>query len=164
MDRDVSHLQGYSAKLTADVVGITYRQLDYWARTGLIAPSLVEATGSGSRRLYSYDDLVRLKVIKRLLDNGIKLEKVRAIFDYVRNELGQDISSANLVIDGASAAIVRSQDDLIDALQRGQGVLPLSSIGREVDAAIVELHPATDERAEDEEGEEGDAQAAIGES
>ena len=164
MDRDVSHLQGYSAKLTADVVGITYRQLDYWARTGLIAPSLVEATGSGSRRLYSYDDLVRLKVIKRLLDNGIKLEKVRAIFDYVRNELGQDISSANLVIDGASAAIVRSQDDLIDALQRGQGVLPLSSIGREVDAAIVELHPAADERAEDEEGEEGDAQAAIGES
>ena len=164
MDRDVSHLQGYSAKLTADVVGITYRQLDYWARTGLIAPSLVEATGSGSRRLYSYDDLVRLKVIKRLLDNGIKLEKVRAIFDYVRNELGQDISSANLVIDGANAAIVRSQDDLIDALQRGQGVLPLSSIGREVDAAIVELHPATDERAEDEEGEEGDAQAAIGES
>ena len=164
MDRDVAHLQGYSAKLTADVVGITYRQLDYWARTGLIAPSLVEATGSGSRRLYSYDDLVRLKVIKRLLDNGIKLEKVRAIFDYVRNELGQDISSANLVIDGASAAIVRSQDDLIDALQRGQGVLPLSSIGREVDAAIVELHPAADERAEDEEGEEGDAQAAIGES
>ena len=164
MDRDVAHLQGYSAKLTADVVGITYRQLDYWARTGLIAPSLVEATGSGSRRLYSYDDLVRLKVIKRLLDNGIKLEKVRAIFDYVRNELGQDISSANLVIDGASAAIVRSQDDLIDALQRGQGVLPLSSIGREVDAAIVELHPATDERAEDEEGEEGDAQAVIGES
>ena len=164
MDRDVAHLQGYSAKLTADVVGITYRQLDYWARTGLIAPSLAEAAGSGSRRLYSYEDLVRLKVIKRLLDNGIKLEKVRAIFDYVRNELGEDISSANLVIDGASAAIVRSQDDLIDALQRGQGVLPLSNIGREVDAAIVELHPATDERAEDEEGEEGDAQAAIGES
>ncbi|MCY4424401.1 MAG: MerR family transcriptional regulator [Acidimicrobiaceae bacterium] len=164
MDRDMAHLQGYSAKLTADVVGITYRQLDYWARTGLITPSLVEAAGSGSRRRYSYDDLVRLKVIKRLLDNGIKLEKVRAIFDYVRNELGQDISSANLVIDGANAAIVRSQDDLIDALQRGQGVLPLSSIGREVDAAIVELHPATDERAEDEEGEEGDARAAIGES
>ena len=163
MDRDVAHLQGYSAKLTADVVGITYRQLDYWARTGLIAPSLVEATGSGSRRLYSYDDLVRLKVIKRLLDNGIKLEKVRAIFDYVRNELGEDISSANLVIDGANAAIVRSQDDLIDALQRGQGVLPLSNIGREVDAAIVELHPAG-ERDETDEDEEGGAQAAIGES
>ena len=162
MDRDMAHPQGYSAKLTADVVDITYRQLDYWARTELITPSLVQATGSGSRRLYSYDDLVRLKVIKRLLDNGIKLEKVRAIFDYVRNELGEDISSANLVIDGANAAIVRSQDDLIDALQRGQGVLPLSNIGREVDAAIVELHPSG--AGESDEDEEGDAQAAVGES
>lgn len=161
MDRDMAH-QGYSAKLTADVVGITYRQLDYWARTELIAPSLVQASGSGSRRLYSYDDLVRLKVIKRLLDNGIKLEKVRAIFDYIRNELGEDISSANLVIDGTNAAIVRSQDDLIDALQRGQGVLPLSNIGREVDAAIVELHPSA--AGESDEDEEGDAQAAVGES
>jgi DNA-binding transcriptional MerR regulator len=156
----MAYVRGYSAKFTADVVGITYRQLDYWARTDLIAPSLVQAAGSGSRRLYSYDDLVRLKVIKRLLDNGIKLEKVRAIFDYVRNELGEDISSANLVIDGANAAIVRSQDELIDALQRGQGVLPLSNIGREVDAAIVELHPA----AEVDEDEEGDAQAAVGDS
>ena len=170
MDRDMAHLQGYSAKLTADVVGITYRQLDYWARTELIGPSLVQAAGSGSRRLYSYDDLVRLKVIKRLLDNGIKLEKVRAIFDYIRNELGEDISSANLVIDGANAAIVRSHDDLIDALQRGQGVLPLSSIGREVDAAIVELHPATGERDETDEidetgeAEQSDVRAAIGES
>ncbi len=162
MDRDMAHVQGYSARLTADVVDITYRQLDYWARTDLITPSLVEAAGSGSRRKYSYDDLVRLKVIKRLLDNGIKLEKVRAIFDYIRNELGEDISSANLVIDGANAAIVRSQDDIIDALQRGQGVLPLSNIGREVDAAIVELHPvAVDESDEDDEGE---AQAAMGDS
>ena len=162
MGRDGAHPTGYSAKLTADVVGITYRQLDYWARTELIAPSLVPAAGSGSRRRYSYHDLVRLKVVKRLLDNGIKLEKVRIIFDYIRNELGEDISSANLVIDGANAAIVRSHDDLIDALQRGQGVLPLSNIGREVDAAIVEFHPAADESDDDD--EEGDAQAAVGES
>ena len=163
MARDIEGVpsQGYSAKLTKDVVGITYRQLDYWARTDLIVPSLAAAAGSGSRRQYSYDDLVRLKVIKRLLDNGIKLEKVRAIFDYIRNELGEDISSANLVIDGANAAIVRSQDELIDALQRGQGVLPLSNIGREVDAAIVELHPAVAE-TDDEVTEEG--QSAVGES
>ena len=163
MARDIEGIpsQGYSAKLTKDVVGITYRQLDYWARTDLIVPSLAAAAGSGSRRRYSYDDLVRLKVIKRLLDNGIKLEKVRAIFDYIRNELGEDISSANLVIDGANAAIVRSQDELIDALQRGQGVLPLSSIGREVDAAIVELHPAVAE-TDDEVTEED--QTAVGES
>jgi len=152
--------QGYSAKFTADVVGITYRQLDYWARTGLITPSRAQATGSGSRREYSYDDLVRLKVIKRLLDNGIKLEKVRAIFDYIRNELHEDISSAGLVIDGANAAIVRGQDELIDALQRGQGVLPLSNIGREVEAAIIELRPSAADSAD--EGDELDT--AMGES
>ena len=171
MARDTEAIpnQGYSAKFTADVVGITYRQLDYWARTDLIVPSLAQAAGSGSRRQYSYDDLVRLKVINRLLDNGIKLEKVRAIFDYIRNELGVDISSANLVIDGANAAIVRSQDELIDALQRGQGVLPLSNIGREVDAAIIEFRPAATDADEDEDTDEdadddADGQAAIGES
>ena len=169
--------RGYGAKLTADVVGITYRQLDYWARTELIVPSLEQAAGSGTRRQYSYDDLVRLRVIKRLLDNGIKLEKVRAIFDYIRNELGVDISSANLVMDGPNAAIVRSQDELIDALQRGQGVLPLSNIGREVDAAIIELRPSVadeddearearedDEARKDDEAREDDVQAAMGES
>ena len=162
MARDIERVpsQGYSAKLTKDVVGITYRQLDYWARTELVVPSLEAASGSGSRRRYSYDDLVRLKVIKRLLDNGIKLEKVRAVFDYIGNELGEDISSAHLVIDGANAAIVRSQDELIDALQRGQGVLPLSNVGHEVDAAIVELHPVVVE--EDDEGFQ-DGQTAVGE-
>ena len=174
-DTEAVPIQGYSAKFTADVVGITYRQLDYWARTDLIVPSLAQAAGSGSRRQYSYDDLVRLKVINRLLDNGIKLEKVRAIFDYIRNELGVDISSANLVIDGANAAIVRSQDELIDALQRGQGVLPLSNIGREVDAAIIEFRPAAtatatdadeDEDIDEDADADGDAdgQAAMGES
>ena len=169
MDLTAHTSQGYSAKQTADIVGITYRQLDYWARTDLVKPSRVRAAGSGSRRQYSYDDLLRLKVVKRLIDNGIKLEKVRDFFDYVRNELQEDISSANLVIDGANAAIVRSQDELIDALQRGQGVLPLSNIGREVDAAIIELRPpaeVTEDETEDEAGEEsaGEFQTAIGET
>ena len=169
MDPAAHTIQGYSAKQTADIVGITYRQLDYWARTDLVKPSKARATGSGSRRQYSYDDLLRLKVIKRLIDNGIKLEKVRDFFDYVRNELQEDISSANLVIDGANAAIVRSQDELIDALQRGQGVLPLSNIGREVDAAIIEFRPSADDADEepsDEAGEEsaGEFHRAIGET
>ena len=169
MDSTAHTIQGYSAKQTADIVGITYRQLDYWARTDLVKPSKARATGSGSRRQYSYDDLLRLKVIKRLIDNGIKLEKVRDFFDYVRNELQEDISSANLVIDGANAAIVRSHDELIDALQRGQGVLPLSNIGREVDAAIIEFRPSADDADEepsDEAGEEsaGEFHRAIGET
>lgn len=166
MDRDTPNaIPGYSATFTADVVGISYRQLDYWARTDLVVPSLADAAGSGSRRVYSYEDLLSLKVIKRLLDNGIKLEKVRAIFDYVRNELEQDISSANLVIDGANAAVVRSHDELIDALQKGQGVLPLSNIGREVDAAIIEFRsPESDFDADDDEDLGDDFGAAVGET
>ena len=167
MDGETAHSQGYGSKRAAEVVGISYRQLDYWARTKLITPSEAEASGSGSRRLYSYNDLLKLRVVKRMLDNGIGLEKVRVVFDYFRNELGEDISSANLVIDGTNVAIARSRDDMIDAIGRGQGVLPLSNIGREVDAAIIKLHAAAASTAEmDDEGEdeEGDAQVAVGES
>src|SRR5690606_41611715 len=79
--------QGYSGRKAAEVVGISYRQLDYWARTDLVRPSLAEARGSGSRRLYSYRDLLELKVIKTLLDAGLKLESVRQAFTYLREQL-----------------------------------------------------------------------------
>ena len=92
--------QGFSGKRTAEIVGITYRQLDYWARTDLVRPSLQTAKGSGSRRRYSYRDLLELKVIKNLLDAGIKLESVREVFSYLRENLGEDVASANLVISG----------------------------------------------------------------
>ena len=172
MDRDTAPPEGYSARLAADVVGITYRQLDYWARTGLIVPSLVQATGSGSRRQYSYGNLLELKVIKRLLDAGIKLEKVRSIFEYMRSELQEDISRANLVIDGSNVVCARSDAEFIDVLQKGQGVLnvlPLSNVKQEVDAAIIEFRPAptdtdtdTDEEAVEE--RDGEFHTAIGES
>ncbi len=150
---------GYSAKLTADVVGITYRQLDYWARTELLVPSLAQATGSGSRRQYSYSNLLELKVIKRLLDSGIKLEKVRSIFDYMRSELQEDISRANLVIDGSNVVCARSDAEFIDLLQKGQGVLnvlPLSNVKQEVDAAIIEFRPSIDEVGEEFEDDAAD--------
>ena len=175
MDQDVARAsQGYSAKLTAHVVGITYRQLDYWARTGLLVPSLARAAGSGSRRQYSYGNLLELKVVKRLLDSGIKLEKVRTIFEYMRTELQEDISRANLVIDGTNVVCARSDAEFIDLLQKGQGVLnvlPLSNVKREVDAAIFEFHVSgaeadadadADEHAEEDRGDE--LQTAIGES
>ena len=79
---------GYSGTQTAKIVGITYRQLDYWARTDLLKPSLAEATGSGSRRLYSYRDLLELRIIKTLLDAGIKLESVRDVFKNLRDSVG----------------------------------------------------------------------------
>lgn len=138
--------QTFSGKRAAEIVGITYRQLDYWARTDLVRPSVADARGSGSRRKYSYRDLLELKVIKNLLDAGIKLESVRDAFAYLRENLGEDIASANLVIAGNRSVVVQSDEELIDVLRGGQGVLNILTLGNvkdELDAAIVQLHPAT---------------------
>ncbi len=134
----------FSGKRTAEIVGITYRQLDYWARTDLVRPSVTDASGSGSRRRYSYQDLLELKVIKTLLDAGIRLESVREAFEFLRDRLGEDVSTANLVINGSRSVVVRSGDELIDLLRKGQGVLnilPMAGVKTEIDAAIVQLYP-----------------------
>lgn len=135
----------YSGKKAAEIVGITYRQLDYWARTDLVRPSVADASGSGTRRQYSYRDLLELKVIKTLLDAGIKLESVRSVFTYLRDQLGEDIASAQLVINGSSAVLVKDDDELVDVLKQGQfvmgSVLSLGGVQRQVDTAIVDLFP-----------------------
>ncbi|HOT80329.1 MAG TPA: MerR family transcriptional regulator [Microthrixaceae bacterium] len=138
---------GFSGRRTAEIVGITYRQLDYWARTDLVRPSLTDASGSGSRRQYSYRDLLELKVIKSLLDAGIKLEQVRTVFTYLKEHLGEDVTTANLVISGTGSVLVRTGEELIDALRSGQGVLNVLQLGGvkdELDASIVDLHPSPD--------------------
>jgi DNA-binding transcriptional MerR regulator len=135
---------GFSGTRTAEIVGITYRQLDYWARTDLVRPSMADAKGSGTRRKYSYRDLLELKIIKQLLDAGIKLETVREVFSNLREHVGEDITSANIVIDGGSAVLARDDGELIDLVRTGQGVLNVLSLGRvaqEVDASISELFP-----------------------
>jgi len=136
--------EGFSGTRTAQIVGITYRQLDYWARTDLVRPSLSDANGSGTRRVYSYRDLLELKIIKQLLDAGIKLETVRDVFANLRQHVGEDITSANIVIAGATAVLARDDGELIDLVRTGQGVLNVLSLGRvaeEVDASISELFP-----------------------
>ena len=145
--------EGFSGREAADIVGITYRQLDYWARTNLIRPSLADARGSGSRRRYSYRDLIELKMIKTLLDAGQRLERVRQAFDYLR-DLGDDLTSVQLVIAGESVVLVRDGEELLDVVNRyqGQGVLnflALDGVVEQVDAAILEFRPA--------EGTEADA-------
>ena len=134
----------FSGTRASEIVGITYRQLAYWTRTGRIGPSLETAKGSGSRRAYSYKDLLELRVVKDLLDAGIKLELVREVFTYLKENLGEDVASANLVISGNKSVLVKSGEEIIDLLQKGQGVLnilPLSNVKDEIDAAIGELHP-----------------------
>jgi len=139
------HDEGYSGAKAAEIVGISYRQLDYWARTDLVRPSLVDAAGSGTRRRYSYTDLLELKVVKSLLDAGIKLENVRDVFAYLRQHLGGDITTANLVIQGTTSVVIQDDGELIDLVKNGQGVLnilPLGGVRDEVDSRILELRPA----------------------
>jgi DNA-binding transcriptional MerR regulator len=134
----------FSGTQAADIVGITYRRLDYWARTDLVRPSGTDATGSGSRRRYTYRDLLELKVIKKLLDAGIKLESIRDVFAYMREHVDTDIGSAHLVISGSSVVLCDG-NELIDVLRHGQGVLnvlPMSGVRDEVDRQIIMLRPA----------------------
>ena len=133
----------FSGTQACDIVGITYRQLDYWARTQLVRPDVHEATGSGSRRHYSYRNLLELRVVKSLLDAGIKLESVREVFNYLGQQEQADITSAHLVISGSSVILCQG-DDLIDVVRRGQGVLnllPLAQVKDQVDGQLIALYP-----------------------
>jgi DNA-binding transcriptional MerR regulator len=132
---------GYRGPQVCTVVGITYRQLDYWARTGLLQPSISAARGSGSQRLYSYTDLVRLKVIKRLLDAGVSLHAARKAIECLRSS-GDDLATANLVIDERQSVLAHSGEEIVDLLKGGQTVLnivPLSGVVSELAAAITNL-------------------------
>jgi len=127
-----------------EIVGITYRQLDYWARTGLLRPEVADARGSGTQRRYSYRDLVRLKVIKSLLDAGVKLQTARKAVEYLKEDRGEEWANAKLVLDGPNSVLAPTDDALVDAVHHGQGVLnvvPLGFVKEELDAKIIELVP-----------------------
>jgi DNA-binding transcriptional MerR regulator len=137
---------GYRGPQVCSIVGITYRQLDYWARTDLLRPSITEARGSGSQRRYSYGDLLHLKVIKRLLDSVISLQLARRAVDCLR-ATGDDLATANLVIEGGNSVLARSGEEIVDLLRGGQGVLnivPLAPVVSELSAAITGLQAAAD--------------------
>jgi len=133
---------GFRGQQVCSIVGITYRQLDYWARTNLLRPSITDANGSGTQRRYSYTDLVELKVIKMLLDGGIALQAARRAVEYLRSQVGSELATANLVLSGGSPILVRGDGDMIDLVKNGQGVLnivPLGAMVGELDARILEL-------------------------
>ena len=139
-DSTDNHFSGTQA---TEIVGISYRQLDYWARTDLVRPSVADARGSGSRRHYSYRNLLELRMVKSLLDAGIRLESVREVFRYLRENVDADITSAHLVINGSSVVLCQG-DELIYVVRNGQGVLnllPLAQVKNQVDDRIVELFP-----------------------
>ena len=136
---------GYRAPQVCKLVGITYRQLDYWARTKLIVPSLQQATGSGSQRLYSFTDVVQLKVIKRLLDAGMSLKKIRSAVDILREQLDSDqpLADVTLLSDGRTIYAAHSEQEVVDVFRGGQGVfgIAIGPVQDEVQGAIHQLFP-----------------------
>ena len=139
---------GYRGPTACTAAGITYRQLDYWARTGLVEPSVRPASGSGSQRLYGFRDILALKIVKRLLDTGISLQQIRTAVAYLREQGASDMAQVTLMSDGASVYACTSPDEVVDLLQGGQGVfgIALGRVWQEVEGTLADL-PA--ERAED---------------
>ena len=119
---------GYRAPQVCKVVGISYRQLDYWARTGLITPSVQRASGSGTQRLYSFSDIVQLKVVKRLLDAGMSLKKIRKAMDILRAELASQnpLDDVTLLSDGITIYAAHSPSEVVDVFRGGQGVFGIA--------------------------------------
>ncbi|MGH3098140.1 MAG: MerR family transcriptional regulator [Streptosporangiales bacterium] len=132
---------GFRGPAACSAAGISYRQLDYWARTGLVAPTIRDARGSGSQRLYGFRDIVVLKVVKRLLDAGVSLQQIRAAVDHLRDQGVEDLSEVTLMSDGATVYECTSTDEVVDLLQGGQGVfgIALGRVWREVEGTLAEL-------------------------
>jgi DNA-binding transcriptional MerR regulator len=132
---------GYRGPTACGAAGITYRQLDYWARTGLVEPSVRPATGSGTQRLYSFRDILVLKVVKRLLDTGVSLQQIRVAVSHLRERGVEDLAQITLMSDGASVYECTSADEVIDLVQGGQGVfgIAVGRVWREVEGSLAEL-------------------------
>ena len=142
---------GYRGPVACAAAGITYRQLDYWARTGLVEPTVRPATGSGSQRLYGFRDILVLKVVKRLLDTGISLQQIRAAVEHLRAQGTSDLAQVTLMSDGVSVYECTSADEVVDLLAGGQGVfgIALGRIWREVEGTLADL-PAEHAETDDE--------------
>lgn len=138
---ELDEQMGYRGPIACSAAGITYRQLDYWARTKLVQPSLRNASGSGSARLYSFRDILVLKVVKRLLDTGVSLQQIRTAIEHLRERGVDDLAQITLMSDGASVYECTSPDEVIDLVQGGQGVfgIAVGRVWREVEGSLAEF-------------------------
>jgi len=145
-------LIGYRGPTACSAANITYRQLDYWARTGLVAPSIRSASGSGSQRLYSFKDILVLKVVKRLLDTGVSLQNIRTAVDHLRRRGVDDLAGITLISDGVTVYECHSSEEVVDLLRGGQGVFGIAVSGawRELVGSLANL---PGERADSDDSE-----------
>ncbi len=150
---------GFRGPIACGAAGITYRQLDYWARTGLVAPGIRGAEGSGTQRLYSFRDILMLKVIKRLIDAGISLQQIRVAVDHLRERGVHDLTQVTLMSDGVSVYECTSDNEVVDLLRGGQGMfaIALGGVWRDIEGTLSQLPT---ERAHQPEAEESGAQHA----
>lgn len=132
---------GFKGAVAARAAGITYRQLDYWARTGLVEPTVQSAKGSGSQRLYGFRDILVLKLVKRLLDTGISLQQIRTAVAQLHEAGVRDLAQTTLMSDGASVYLCTSNDEVIDLVSRGQGVfgIAVGKVLQEVETSLVDM-------------------------
>lgn len=132
---------GFTGAVAARAAGISYRQLDYWARTGLVEPTVREATGSGSKRRYGFRDILVLKLVKRLLDTGISLQQIRTAVAQLHEAGVHDLARTTLMSDGASVYLCTSNDQVIDLVSRGQGVfgIAVGKVLSEVETSLVDF-------------------------
>lgn len=132
---------GYRGPTACKAAGITYRQLDYWARTGLVEPTVRGASGSGTQRLYSFRDILVLKVVKRLLDTGVSLQNIRAAVQHLRERGVRDLAQITLISDGASVYECTSADEVVDLVQGGQGVfgIAVGRVWREIEGSLADF-------------------------
>lgn len=144
---------GYRVTIACQVAGITYRQLDYWARTKLVQPSIRTAHGSGTQRLYSFRDILVLKIVKGLLDTGISLQNIRRAVDKLGNLGVDDLAGITLVSDGKTVYECRSPEEVIDLLAGGQGVFGIAVPGlmKELSGTITAFPSEPAEQIDDHE-------------
>jgi DNA-binding transcriptional MerR regulator len=130
--------EGYRIPEVQKIVGISYRQLDYWARTGLVRPSIQDAGGSGTQRLYSFEDLVVLRTIKKLLDAGVSLQRIRKAIGFLRDHLNREPQGVTIMSDGSGIYACESPTEVMDLLQRGQGVfgIALDKVWTDVEGSL----------------------------
>jgi len=155
-DLEAGAVIGYRGPTACSAAGITYRQLDYWARTDLVVPTIRSASGSGSQRLYSFKDILVLKVVKRLLDAGVSLQNIRIAVDALRARGVEDLAQVTLLSDGTSVYECTSSEEVVDLLRGGQGVFGIAVSGalRELRGSLAQL---PGERADGGESEEAPA-------
>ena len=139
--RSVPDDMGYRGPVACAAAGISYRQLDYWARTGLVVPTIRDANGSGTQRLYGFRDILVLKIVKRLLDTGVSLPNIRAAVEHLRERGVEDLAGITLISDGASVYECTSDDEVIDLVRGGQGVfgIAIGRVWQEVEGSLAEL-------------------------